>query len=758
MKILTTIVLLFISIVSFSQESETALFWPREIPVKEHVITLYQPQLETLNNNILKGRMALSIKNKEDEIIFGALWFDARLSTDLDNRTAVLEKFDIPKVLFPDIKDQTKLEKLKEIIIENLEATNIEMSLDRILASVESVAEMNVLENQLNNAAPDIYFRTTPAVLVSVDGEPKLKKVEDSKLEYVLNTPFFIVKSGDSYFLYGNDNWYKSKEVITKEWKPTKKVPKEVEKLAKKKFEDKDQKDALKSKDKTPPMIIAVSKPSELVLTNGAPEYEPIKKTALLYVTNSESDIIMDINLQEHFLLLNGRWYRSKSLADGDWKFSEPDTLPEDFAKIPADGSSISSIRVSVPGTEEAKEATYEQYMPQTAVIDRKTATVEVTYDGEPKFEKMDGTSMTYAVNTESTVLFIEDTFYCVDNAVWFESSSASGPWTVSDSRPEAVDEIPPSAPVYNVKYVYVYDSTPEVVYVGYTPGYYNSYMYGGVVVYGTGYYYRPWYGSYYYPRPVTYGYGVHYNSYTGWGFAVGVSIGWMAVRHSYYHSYWGAAGYRHGYRHGYHAGYHHGYHNGYRAGYNRGRSNSSSNAYRNRSSGVNRTGDYNRGQNSNRRTGQANTSNRTTRNNTNRNTANNRKAQTTNRANTTARSNTTRPSTKANNMYADKKGNVYQRQNNGSWEQKVNRGSTTNQRSNNMQNRSGNTNRSTINTQQQRNLNQQYNNRSRGTTNYNSYNRNRSSTRSYNSGARSGGSRGGSRGGASRGGGRGRG
>ena len=64
MKISTTIVLLFISIVSFSQENETALFWPREIPVKEHVITLYQPQLETLNNNILKGRMALSIKKK----------------------------------------------------------------------------------------------------------------------------------------------------------------------------------------------------------------------------------------------------------------------------------------------------------------------------------------------------------------------------------------------------------------------------------------------------------------------------------------------------------------------------------------------------------------------------------------------------------------------------------------------------------------------------------------------------------------------
>ncbi len=54
--------------------------------------------------------------------------------------------------------------------------------------------------------------------------------------------------------------------------------------------------------------------------------------------------------------------------------------------------------------------------------------------------------------------------------------------------------------------YVYVYDSTPEVVYVGYYPGYTGSYLYNGCVVYGTGWYYRPWHGRYYYPRYRTWG------------------------------------------------------------------------------------------------------------------------------------------------------------------------------------------------------------------------------------------------------------
>ncbi len=52
----------------------------------------------------------------------------------------------------------------------------------------------------------------------------------------------------------------------------------------------------------------------------------------------------------------------------------------------------------------------------------------------------------------------------------------------------DEIQKIPPSEPVYNTKYVYVYESTPEVVYVGYTPGYMWSYPWYGVPIYGTGY------------------------------------------------------------------------------------------------------------------------------------------------------------------------------------------------------------------------------------------------------------------------------
>src|SRR5207344_3390713 len=96
--------------------------------------------------------------------------------------------------------------------------------------------------------------------------------------------------------------------------------------------------------------------------------------------------------------------------------------------------------------------------------------------------------------------------------------------------RPKDVQKIPPSNEAYNTKYVYVYESTPEYVYMGYTPGYMGCYVYGPTIVYGTGYYYAPWYGAVYYPRPVTWGFAFSYNPWYGWSVGIGFNYGFMHI------------------------------------------------------------------------------------------------------------------------------------------------------------------------------------------------------------------------------------
>jgi hypothetical protein len=69
---------------------------------------------------------------------------------------------------------------------------------------------------------------------------------------------------------------------------------------------------------------------------------------------------------------------------------------------------------------------------------------------------------------------------------VWFTASLIDTSWTIATSVPAVIYTIPPSSALYYVTFVHVYGHTPEVVYVGYTPGYLGTVVEpDGVVVYG---------------------------------------------------------------------------------------------------------------------------------------------------------------------------------------------------------------------------------------------------------------------------------
>ena len=639
--------LLSVSEIALAEGENT---WPQKIEKETFTVVIYQPQIESLSANKMESRAAISVRTNENPSpVFGAMWFDCRISTDKDERIVRLIDLKVATAKFPDV-DEEHILILSALLEEEIPKWEMEFPLDQLLSDLDINEVAIALSEDFNNAPPEIIFTTTPSVLILVDGEPIYEAIEKSNYEKVVNTPFFIVRDTKSklHYMKGGEYWYSSNSSMG-EWDHIENVPKKLEKIAEEAMGDIEEvaNDAEDEGDGIIPKIILRTTPAELLQSDGDPDFSPIEGTSLLYMSNTADDILMDIETQQYYILVAGRWYSSSSISDGPWSFVNPDKIPARFAEIPTE-SEMGSVRASIAGTQEAKEALLENQIPQTAEIDRKEAKLDVVYDGNPKFESVKGTEMKYAVNTEQSVLLIDNRYYCCDNAIWFESNSPSGPWVVSIVVPESVEEIPPESPVYNVKYVHIYESTPTVVYVGYTPGYVHSYSYRGCVYYGTGYYYRPWYGNYYYPRPVTYGYNVHYNPYTGWGFSYGVSYGWMAYGwHSPRYGYWGPAGYRHGY----HYGYHHGYRSGYRAGYYSGQRASqprptpygssgrvaSNNVYRNRSQGVKSTG----GSHYDPKTG-------------NRISSSDRSAKP-----------TTQPADRANNMYTDKNGNVYRRDGN---------------------------------------------------------------------------------------------
>jgi hypothetical protein len=208
---------------------------------------------------------------------------------------------------------------------------------------------------------------------------------------------------------------------------------------------------------------------------------------------------------------------------------SGPDDLQllrQNFARIPATHPAGDALP-AVPGTSPARQALIAQSIPQTATVRRAEAQLTVTYDGGPRFRRIEGTSLQYAVNTPTPVIRERrHTYYACENGVWFRASSPTGPWVVATSVPGVIYTIPISSPLNYVTNVVVYDSTPDVVYVGYTPGYLGTYVAAdNCIVFGSGYRYPSWIGDVWFGAPVTYGFGVAFDWDAGFGWEWG--FGW---------------------------------------------------------------------------------------------------------------------------------------------------------------------------------------------------------------------------------------
>ncbi len=671
---LRTILSLFCCAVFFTASAEMQDDWPKTITGSDgSVIKIYEPQPESFQGNVLKARSAISIiETGKTDPTFGTFWEIATVETDRDNRRISIQSVKVPNIKFPGDVDANKISYLKNTLESQIPTLGMDLSLDAVLSSLDMNAEEKKLSKNLNNTAPKVYYTTKPSILVVIDGQPKLQHNNDWNVDVVVNTPFTIVKNNDgNYYLYGGKRWY-SAPSPTGPYAYTESVPPSFERIESAvnnaNSSDPGFSDSAAAQNNAISDIIVSNTPAELIQTNGEPNFAPVQGTSLMYVSNSGNDIFMDQGSKQYYVLLSGRWYRSSQL-NGSWEYIAANALPPDFAKIP-EGSPKDEVLASVAGTDAAREAVMDAQIPQTAKVDRRTATADVNYDGDPKFENIQGTNMQYAVNTQGSVIRYNGRYYCVDNGVWFEAGNPQGPWAVCTDRPEEVETIPPSYPVYNMKYVYIYDVTPDWAYMGYTPGYLNTYIYGPTVVYGTGFYYSPWWGNYYYPRPYTWGFNMHYNPWLGWSLGYGYSYGWFNVGFGasiwggWRGGWWGPSVYHPPYRWGGASRY------GYGGGY-----------YGNRV-GINRNVNFNNGRYTNniynyRR--DVVTNNRTFNNNANRagfnrpnninNTAGPGRAGTINN-NSVNRG--ARPG--ANNITTDRQGNVFQRSNQGQWQQRQQR------------------------------------------------------------------------------------
>ncbi len=339
---------------------------------KEGTIIVYQPQPEELKGNTLSGRAAMSLELKDSsDPIFGTFWFDARIDTDRDAGTALVRDFKVTNVRWPDSKDAGE-QRFTAVVEAAIPTAGFEISMERLSSSLATAELEQESLDQLKNDPPKIIFREQLAVLLLYDGEPRLREDRKQRLRTRDQHAIRGCAGGSQVLPVQRPLWYKAGDALGP-WKPTTSPPADLAARC-------PSRTRMYPAAEMPPEIVVATEPSELIATDGKPNWESLPGGEILYVSNTESPWLRDLGTGNMYLLLSGRWYRAKKAA-GPWTFVRSDELPPAFAQIPP-ASDIGGLRTSVAGTPEAEDAVLDAQIPQTAAINRSSASLEVEYDG----------------------------------------------------------------------------------------------------------------------------------------------------------------------------------------------------------------------------------------------------------------------------------------------------------------------------------------------------------------------------------------
>jgi hypothetical protein len=494
--------------------------WPRVFQSEKGQIAVHLPQTVAWSDNQIQQRAVISVQSATStNPTYGQIFITARTQLNQSKKQVELSEVKITQASFPSSPEIAKF--ILKSSKQNLRPLFQMSSIDQIHTDLAlNQAGEDQSRSQFKHSPPKILLSTSPSLLILIDGKPVLRETNENELLRVINTRVLMLfdQARGKYFFYMGDRWMEA-DTLTGTWTQANHPPSKIDDLKDTLAEqkqvdllDQPQSKLVKElKKNIIPRVYVSTEPAELLQTDGDPDLKAIPNTQLLYVKNSLNPIFMNTKDQNYYTLLSGRWYQTNSLT-GTWRHLPAEQLPSDFTKIP-ETHPKGEVLASIPGTSQAQQAVYRNEIPQTAWVNREKAHLEIHYDGFPRFKSIQGTRLRYAENTATPVIEINSReYYAVQNGIWFNSISPEGPWTVATHVPQMIYTIPPSSPLYYVRYVQVYNSTDEYVYTGYKPGYLGYYCYNRHIVYGTGYAYPPWIGSYWIGYPVTFGFGF------GWG------------------------------------------------------------------------------------------------------------------------------------------------------------------------------------------------------------------------------------------------
>ena len=251
--------------------------WPRTIPLEQGSVAIYAPQVDEREGDLIRFRAALAWRpSGSAEPVFGAGWFESETVLDRFSGTVHLTDTRIVDARFPEDAPDVRSQ-LAEALAQPGSAWSLDFPEEQLETSLRSArAERDAAEN-LNTAPPDIIYRDRPAILVTLDGDPILRTIENSSLQAVINTPYPLIYDGRRYYLnVAQDAWYRA-DRATGPYRFDARPPREVAAMV-------DAADSGAGEDSASerigvanaPEIVVSTRPAELVVTEGPAAFVPV--------------------------------------------------------------------------------------------------------------------------------------------------------------------------------------------------------------------------------------------------------------------------------------------------------------------------------------------------------------------------------------------------------------------------------------------------------------------------------------------------
>jgi hypothetical protein len=324
--------------------------WPRTVALDEGMVTIYAPQLEAMDGGVLYYRAALAYRADADaEPIFGAGWLKSTVEIDEKNDIVEPAGMELTQTRFPDGTTDIEAELATALTRQSIR-WNLDFTVAELEAALDAAEAESLAAQRLKSTPPKITYRDRPAILVSIDGDPVLREIEESPYQAVINTPFPLITDGKSYYLNAAKGaWYRA-TAVAGPYRFDKSPPEDIVEMvesAEQKSQTGSQSESDQKEPETPitaenaPEIVVSTVPAELIVTEGPADFVPLVED-LLVLKNSNSDVFLHVGDQKYYIVLSGRWYQSGSLA-GPWENQPADELPAAFAQIPEDSAQADS-------------------------------------------------------------------------------------------------------------------------------------------------------------------------------------------------------------------------------------------------------------------------------------------------------------------------------------------------------------------------------------------------------------------------------